>query len=255
MPHSLINQTSTYYIQKGEGYPVVCLVGWAQDTRMFEPTADHLSNRFKVTVVDYPGFGNSEPMKEPWDVDAYVEWLHALCLELKIEKPILIAHSFGARLAIKYAVKYGALKMVLTGAAGLIPKRTFSYHLRVNTYKALKKISTVPGLKELSVPFMKSFGSQDYKALDGTLRQSFVKIVNEDLSESLPKIQCPTLLVWGTLDDATPLWMGQKMEQLIPDAGLVLFENDDHYAYWHQIDRFHTIVDAFVKEDNHGHHH
>lgn len=248
MPQITLKNGTSYYIQKGEGSPVLCLVGWAQDTRMFEPTATHLSDRFQVTVVDYPGFGQSEVMKEPWDVDAYVEWLHELCTKLKIDQPILIAHSFGARLALKYTLRYGAKKLILTGAAGILPKRNLAYHVRVNTYKTLKKLSQFPILKEMTQPLMKSFGSQDYKALDGMLRQSFVKIVNEDLSPLLPMIQAPTLLIWGSLDDATPLWMGQKMEQMMPDAGLVIFEKDDHYAYWHQIDRFHTIVDVFVKE-------
>lgn len=58
-----------------------------------------------------------------------------------------------------------------------------------------------------------------------------------------------TLLIWGEHDDATPLWMGKRMEEEIKDAGLVVFENDGHYAYWNQLNRFHAIVNVFLEED------
>ena len=79
------------------------------------------------------------------------------------------------------------------------------------------------------------------------MRASLVKVVNEDLSPLLPQIKASTLLVWGEKDDSTPLWMGQQMEKEIPDAGLVIFENDDHFAYLRQWPRFVTVVRAFLK--------
>jgi len=253
MPTCTIQSIETFYIQKGNGPDVVCLYGWGQDTRMFEPTLNRLSDRFRVTVFDFPGFGKTGLMQSVWSVDDYVNWMIEIFKQLDIEKPILIAHSFGARLAIKYASEHEVAKLVLTGAAGLIPKRSLKYHVKVQTYKMLKKISQIPLLKPLTKDLTKHFGSDDYKALSGVLRQTFVKIVNEDLRPYLPKIKAPTLLIWGEFDDATPLWMGKVMEKEIPDAGLVIFEKDDHYAYWNQLDRFHTIVDVFLKEETkHG---
>ena len=93
----------------------------------------------------------------------------------------------------------------------------------------------------------KKYGSADYNALDADMRKTFVKVISEDLRPLLPKIHASTLLVWGEKDTATPLWMGQAMEREIPDAGLVLFENDDHFAYLHQWPRFVAVVRAFLK--------
>lgn len=248
-----IRNIETYYIQKGQGPDVVCLYGWAQDTRMFEPTLEHLCDRFRVTVFDFPGFGKTGLMSESWSVDDYVGYVREFFTTLKIENPILIAHSFGARVALKYANLFPVRKMILTGAAGLLPKRGWDYHLRIRTYKTLKALTKVEALKPLTQPWLKHFGSEDYKALEGVLRSSFVKIVNEDLRPCLPKIQAPTLLIWGELDEATPLWMGKVMEQEIPDAGLVVFEKDNHYAYWNQLNRFHTVIDVFLNEEvKHG---
>jgi pimeloyl-ACP methyl ester carboxylesterase len=60
-------------------------------------------------------------------------------------------------------------------------------------------------------------------------------------------VKAPTLLIWGEKDLATPLWMGKVMEKEIPDAGLVIFEEDDHYAYFHQMNRFNRIVEVFLQ--------
>ena len=95
-----INGINTYYIQEGTGKDVICLLGWGQDVRMFEPTLKHLSNRFRVSVLDLPGFGKSSMMSVAWSVDDYVNWLKAFIDEMKIDEPILIAHSFGARVMI-----------------------------------------------------------------------------------------------------------------------------------------------------------
>ena len=113
----------------------------------------------------------------------------------------------------------------------------------------LKQIFKLPFLVKYQEPLRKLFGSEDYKAISGVLRASFVKIVNEDLTPYLKHIEVPTLLIWGDQDDATPLWMGKKMEKEIKDAGLVIFENDGHYAYWNQLSRFHAIVSVFLEED------
>lgn len=249
MPFKDVLQIKSYYTQQGEGKDVLCLVGWGQDSQMFQPTADHLADRFRVTVVDYPGFGQSESMHEAWDVDGYVQWLDALLKVLDVKDPIIIAHSFGARLAIKYQLTRPVHKLILTGAAGIRPKRSLDTVLRIYSFKVLKQIFKLPFLVKYQEPLRKLFGSEDYKAISGVLRASFVKIVNEDLTPYLKHIEVPTLLVWGDQDDATPLWMGKKMEKEIKDAGLVIFENDGHYAYWNQLSRFHAIVSVFLEED------
>lgn len=249
MPIKDVLQIKSYYTQQGEGKDVLCLVGWGQDSQMFQPTADHLADRFRVTVVDYPGFGHSESMHEAWDVDGYVQWLDALLKVLDVKDPIIIAHSFGARLAIKYQLTRPVHKLILTGAAGIRPKRSLDTVLRIYSFKVLKQIFKLPFLVKYQEPLRKLFGSEDYKAISGVLRASFVKIVNEDLTPYLKHIEVPTLLVWGDQDDATPLWMGKKMEKEIKDAGLVIFENDGHYAYWNQLSRFHAIVSVFLEED------
>ena len=103
--------------------------------------------------------------------------------------------------------------------------------------------------RELEEKLKNHFGSEDYRNAQGVMRETLVKVVNEDLTDLLPRIQIPVLLVWGEKDEATPLWMGKQMEEMMPAAGLAIFEGDDHFAYFHQSDRFNRCLDIFLKED------
>jgi pimeloyl-ACP methyl ester carboxylesterase len=249
MTRLLCMQVNSEYTQQGKGRDVVFLHGWGQNREMMEPLVTHMADRFRVTNLDFPGFGKSELPPLPWGVDDYTRWFEEFVQLTGIVDPILIAHSFGARVAIRYASRNKVHKMVLTGAAGLKPKHGIDYYAKVTTYKAAKQVFKLPFLKQYQENMRKQFGSDDYKNSTGVMRASFVKIVNQDLRPYLKTITCPVLLIWGEKDVATPLWMGKIMEKEFKDAGLVLFENDDHFAYWHQSDRFLRITDTFLKDD------
>lgn len=244
-----INGVTIHYTQSGKGRDVVCLHGWGQNIEMFQATQNFLSPWFKVTLFDFPGFGESGLMSSAWGVEEYTLNFKILCDRLGIVDPILIAHSFGARVALMYAAKYKVHKLILTGAAGLKPKRGPDYYLRVAFYKTAKQLFKLKPLVKHKEKMAAFFGSTDYKNTEGVVRQSFVKIVNSDIRKLLPYISVPTLLVWGELDEATPLWMGKIMEKEMKDAGLVIFEKDGHYAYHNQSDRFHKIVGVFLEKD------
>ncbi|NLC34359.1 MAG: alpha/beta hydrolase [Erysipelothrix sp.] len=246
-----INNVKVHYTKAGDQKQAVILLhGWGQNTTMMEPVSQHLSQFFTVYNLDFPGFGQSGLPSEPWGVPEYSKMLEDFCKHLNIQNPILIAHSFGVRVAIVFAQNNEVKKMVFTGGAGIRPPRTLKYHLRVKTFKTIKKTLKLLNMKNILAKLEKNAGSEDYRALSGVMRASFVKIVNLDLSEYLKNIQCEVLLVWGSLDDATPLWMGQQMEREIPNAGLAIFENDNHYAYFNQMPRFLSVLDIFLEGDH-----
>ena len=89
------------------------------------------------------------------------------------------------------------------------------------------------------------YGSADYARLNENMRRTFSKVISQDLYPFLKDIQAPTLLVWGSEDTETPLWMGEQMEKAIPDAGLVVFEGRTHFAFIEEWQRFLTIVRQF----------
>lgn len=246
----IINDVKVNYTKAGsKGRDVILMHGWGQNIEMMKPIADHLSDDFIVYNIDLPGFGESEKPQVVSGVEEYSEMLEKFIIKNAINNPIIIAHSFGVRIALLYAAHNPVYKLVLTGGAGIIPKRGLKYYLKTYIYKFGKLVLSLPGLGQIKENFQKKSGSADYQALDGMMRDSFVKIVNLDISPYLKDVKAETLLVWGEDDDATPLWMGKKMEKEIPNAGLAIFENEGHYAYWNQMPRFLSVIDIFLKED------
>lgn len=250
MSEVLIRDISLHYEQYGDhGLPVILIHGWGQNTEMMAFIGEFLKSHFVVYNLDMPGFGQSSLPDYPFGSADYAQIVHEFALMKQIENPIFIAHSFGCRVALAYAYQYGAYKMVLTGAAGIRDERGIDYYARVYSYKLAKKVLSLKPFEKLKNELSSKAGSEDYRNSSGVMRQTFVKIVNEDLKDLLPSIETETLLVFGENDEATPVEKGRMMEKLMPDAALVIFENDDHYAYIHQAQRFNLVLDAFLRSD------
>jgi len=251
--------TVSYEIEGEEKSRVILLHGWGCEMNMMQPVADALKNEHQVLLLDFPGHGKSGRPPEPWGVHEYAECLKELLYRTEFFPCSVIAHSFGCRVATWMAAYYPELfhKMIFTGAAGIRPKTTESAARRNAEYKKMKNYCT----QIKKIPFLKSsaehweeklrqkYGSRDYNALDEEMRKTFIKVINQDLSELYPKLRQSTLLIWGDADTETPLWMGREMEKLIPDAGLVIFEGGSHFAYLEQIQRFNTVAQHFLKEE------
>lgn len=246
-----IKGVKTAYIEEGNGNDVILLHGWGQNKEMMIRIFDHLKDRFHVYSLDFPGFGESDDPPEAWGVPEYRDFLSEFIEQNGIVKPILIGHSFGCRVAIRYAAQYpdNVRKMCLSGAAGIRPKHGLDYQIRTKAYKAGKWFLKATGQNEKLEELQNKSGSEDYRNAKGVMRPTFVKVVNDDVSDILKDVTCSVLLVWGDQDTAAPLWMGKMMEEKMPDAGLAIFEGDDHWAYWHQADRFNRVLDIFLKGD------
>ena len=247
-----------YYEQMGESGPNLLLLhGWGCSTKHFEPIARDLGKDYRVTVIDFPAHGQSGRPSEPWGVPEFAACIKELMEKLQIAPADLIAHSFGGRVALYLAADEPQLvnRMVITGGAGLKKeqteeqkKRSAEYQKKKKMLQNLAKLPLVGKAAEKSLDALrKKYGSADYNALDEEMRKTFVKVISQDLRPLLPKINASTLLIWGENDKDTPLWMGQTMEKEIKDAGLVIFENDDHFAYLRQWPRFVAVVQAFLK--------
>ena len=250
MSTTLIDGIEFYYEKYGnKGKKVLLLHGWGTSHELMAFIGESLKKHFIVYNIDFPGFGHSSEPPVAWDTEDYAAFLYDFCQKQKINEPIIIAHSFGCRVALRYAHKHPVRKMVLTGAAGIRDQRGLDYYLKVYSYKAAKKLFSIGPLRKYKEQLQQNVGSEDYRNSSGVMRETFVKVVNEDVTEILPEIDVETLLVYGENDDATPVEKGKRMEKLMPNAALVIFENDDHYAYIHQAQRFNLVLDAFLRSE------
>ena len=239
----------------GDGNPVILLHGWLCNLETMRPIADALSQNFKVYLVDIVGFGKSDLPEHPLNTNDFGDFLQGFVDNLNIKKPILIGHSNGGRTIIN-AVGRGivdAKKIVLMDSAGLVPKRKMSYYAKVGVFKAGKKVLNVlpdvGAFKKFKESLFSKAGSSDYRASAPVLKETMKRILNEDMTDLLPNIKVPTLLIWGTNDTDTPISDAKKMEKLIPDCGLVAYQNSGHFAYLQNIQNCSQVLNEFFKND------
>lgn len=243
------------YEEYGKGKEVILLHGWGANIDSFAPVSRFLSNNFRVIAIDLPGFGKSEMTDKALNIADYANFVSEFIKKMSIQKPILIGHSNGGRIIIYLTAKklVAAHKIILIDSAGIKPKRKLKYYLKVYLFKTIKKFLQLPIFGKRSDELIErarsKFGSTDYKNASGVLRQTMVKLVNEDLRGLLPEIKASTLLIWGENDTATPVSDGKLMEKLIPDAGLVVLKNAGHFSYLDKQNEFNTIISSFLKED------
>ena len=242
-----------YYEKQGSGEPLLLLHGWGVDSTTFSSLIPWLSQHFTVYTLDFCGFGKSPAPKSVWGVSDYADMTEAFIKSEKIENPILLGHSFGGRVCLYLGARGIGKKILLVDAAGVRPKRTFKYYLRVYSYKAAKHFFSLPFLrnyKEKVLNFWrKNSPSSDYKNTQGVMRGIFVKVVNEDLCFLMPKITAPTLLIYGENDTATPVSDARVMESKIKGSGLAVIPNAGHYSFLEQPRTFRLIVESFLQED------
>lgn len=258
-----INGTEVSYRIEGEGENRVLLLhGWGCSMELMQPVADALKQDHQVLLLDFPGHGESGRPPEPWGVPEYAACLVELLKQLSFIPCSVVAHSFGCRVAAWLEAEHSGFfsRIVFTGAAGIRPRATEESKKRGDRYRKLKgyceTAKKIPVLGRAAAGWeeklRQKYGSRDYNALDDEMRKTFVRVINQDLTELYGRFHASTLLIWGDCDTETPLWMAQEMEKRIPDAGLVILENGTHFAYLEQAGRFNTIVRHFLKGDEQG---
>lgn len=235
----------------GEGRPLILMHGWGCDHTTVRSIAATAAQTHTVYNIDFPGFGGSQEPPEVWGVERYTRLIEDLVRKEGLERPVLIGHSFGGRVSILYASRNEVDKVVLVDAAGIKPKRSLKYYLKVYSFKAGKRFWELMLGKEKAqerVDRMRTKrGSSDYAGASPMMRRILSKVVNEDLTDRLPLISAPTLLIWGENDTATPIADAKKMSRLIPGSGLVSFPGCGHYSFLDNPIQFRAVLSSFLK--------
>ena len=219
-----IKEWNINYEVEGEGEPVILLHGWLTDLESMRPLTTNLVKKFKVYLVDVVGFGKSDLPEEPLNSQDFAEFLQEFMEKLKIENPVLIGHSNGGRIIINAVGKkmVKAKKIVLIDSAGIKPHHSTSYYVKIAVFKTgklfLNLLPNTKGIKEFKERLRNNVGSSDYKASPTILKDTMKIILKEDVKDLLPNIDVPTLLIWGSLDTATPISDAKIMEKLIPNC-------------------------------------
>ncbi len=234
-------------------YPILILHGWNLSGKKFRPLAECLEKEgYKVFSPDLPGFGENAFLSKPLVLDDYLEFVVEYLKKNNIERTILIGHSFGGRIAIKFATNYPEKTrlLILTGVPGFVPAN----RLKITSFLFISKIG---GFIFMFPPFSflkkiarkalyKLAGTNDYMNIEGPLKLTFKSVIREDLVQYMKKIRIRTLLVWGELDKTVNLSIAKKMEKVIKDSKLIIVPNTFHNLPYIQPERFIEAIRDYI---------
>ncbi len=230
------------YYNNNSKISLIFLHGWGQNIQMMMPIAKPFIKKYNCLIIDLPGFGDSEEPKDIYTVYDYAEMVNKILTKEKIRNPILIGHSFGGKISLVYATKYKTEKLVLLASPYKKKIKKESFKLKV-----LKFAKKVPVVNKLEGFAKKHMGSTDYRNASEVMRKILVEHVNIDISDEVKKIKCPTLIIWGTLDEEVSLEDGKELEKLIPNSGLVIYEGCTHYAYLERLNQTINVFRSFIE--------
>lgn len=244
-----------------DGDPVVVLHGWGSSAAMMRPVSAALEPRFRVWTVDLPGHGEAPPPSRPMDLAEHASAVRALVRETVGRPAALVGHSNGGRIALYLASEPDAATVV-TRLALLAPsglRRTPSVKTRVRravatTLKA--PFEVLPGpLREFGLDWLRHslvwrlLGTSDYRALDGVMRDTFVRLVNSYLETRLASVSAPTLVVWGERDEDIVREQVDRLVALVSSARLEVVPDAGHYAYLDRPDVVLPLLTRFLEAD------
>ncbi len=194
---------------------VIWLHGWARSAADFREAGRLLASSNVASVaLDLPGFGSSPLPARAGGARYYGELLDAVFAEISGEPFVLVGHSFGGRVAICYAAQHPARvhALVLSGTPLLRSSgRRASWRFRL-----IRRLAHWNLLSETTLDRARErYGSADYRAASGLLREIFVATVNESYDEELRTWSGPTTLLWGEQDRDVPVAVAHQVRELL----------------------------------------
>jgi pimeloyl-ACP methyl ester carboxylesterase len=199
-----------------------------------------------------PGFGKKETPLKPYSLDDYVDFIDKFLKANKISKTIIIGHSFGGRVAIKYAslLPQKVEKLILTGVPGFLPVS----NLKVKFFLLLSKLGglifrlpILSSTQDLAQKILyRISGANDYARVEGIMRKTFKLIIREDLVKSMENLRVPVALVWGERDTIVPVSIAYRMNKVISGSKLTIIKNTTHKLPYENYREFYQAIKIFL---------
>jgi len=181
-------------------------------------------------VPDLPGFGENQIIQRPWTINDYVEWAHGILQKNNLSRIILAGHSFGGSIAAKFSSKYPAMveKLILIDSAG-IRKRRLKKEIQKAIAHLLSRFCFLPFYGFFrKVAYRTLFRTSDYLLTEGAMKQTYLNVIDEDISDIFSQITIPTLIIWGEKDGITPLRHAYFVNKSIQGSKLEIIPGIKH---------------------------
>lgn len=207
---------------------VLILHGWGSNSEKWQKVGRLLAeNGIKVIIPDLPGFGQSDKPPKAWCLDDYCNFIKEFIENLNLEKFYLSGHSFGGELAVKYSLRFPEkINKLFLLDASCIRTRDLKKKLLYIISKIFRIFSFSSFLRKAFYKFV--VGKSDYLSVKGVMRDTYLKVIAEDLSGVLSQIKIPTVIIWGEKDDITPLNDARIISQRIKNSRLEIIPDVGH---------------------------
>lgn len=246
---TIVNNIVTEYQDDGNGPVILLLHGWKDSLHTFDSLVPLLTESYRVVRLDLPGFGQSGQPPVGSDLSEYVDFVSSFIKKINLDVQYMVGHSFGARIIIKGVGNYhfDPKKVVLIGAAGISKSKTLRSVLYMIVAKIGKFFTSIPPFSlfrsKLKQRLYAAAGS-DYLGA-GSLQQVYLNVIREDLAQYASKILVPTLLIWGSEDDQTPLSDGEIFSKVIKNSQLEVFKHKGHFVHKEEPGRVAKFIKGF----------
>lgn len=239
---------------KGNSKPaIIILHGWGLSAARFNPLNTALTKKgYRVFVPDFPGFGKSQMPDRPYMLADYADFLENYIVKHHISQFVLLGHSFGGRVALKYtSTKHNQpAGLILTGTPGYTPVPKKKLAVFIVLAKIGKFVFSIWPLtiirQKIRLWYYYLVGAREFYRAEGVMRDTFKHIVREDLVLAMRSVAAPCLLVWGQDDRITPVWIAKKMQTVVPHSTLVIIPGYDHGVPFKHPDIFVRYISEFL---------
>ena len=244
--------------QAGQGEPLVLLHGFLSDSRCWKRQLSGLSDRFRVVAWDAPGAGSSSDPAEPFTTADYVRCLASFLDGIGIGRANLVGLSWGGILAQEFFRHYPerlsclVLADTYAGWRGSLPEPVWRERLAnclldsngppdalIAKFVPGLFTDTAPqGLREEMSAIVSDFHPIGFRSMS-------LSSAETDTRDLLPRIDVPTLLLWGDDDRRSPMDVAEQFHAAIPGAELVIIPNAGHVSNMEQPEAFNGHVRRF----------
>lgn len=221
---------------------VLILHGWGSNSEKWQGVGELLAEKgAKVIIPDLPGFGQSQEPSRAWNLDDYCGFVEEFVKYLNLEKFFLLGHSFGGETAVKYSLRFPEkIEKLFLIDASCIRTRDFRKKLLYIVSKIFKIFSFIPFLRKAFYRFI--VGKSDYLSTEGVMRDTYLKVIGEDLSAILSQVQVPTVIIWGEKDDITPLKDGYLIKEKIQNSRLEVIPRVKHNPHLESPEKLASLI-------------
>ena len=218
--------------------PILIIVpGWGGTRVTWQAFITRASSEFDVHCVEMPCFGNEPCPTTVWGIEEYAEFLRTKIQVIKKssnQKAYLLAHSFGGQISVKLLSQDSTLVdgLILSGPAIYRRRWTIKNLLFLPLAKLGTILFSLPGLRggagAARKILYKLAASPDYNETGGVKRDIFKKITKQDVSDCLPHLQLPVVLIAGARDRYVRSSDTARAAKAIPNARFTLTETGRH---------------------------